>query len=774
MSIKPRKKPPGKKPAKFARKKVLGASVAQPMKTAKTPALPRKTPPAGTGGKLPGAGGKPKHHPMMAKVHGRAKVPLKKKVGERTLKSGDGHSEAEWRVMFHDLQVHQVKLEMQNQDLQVDRNRAEGLLEKYSDLYDFAPVGYFNLTAEGTILMANLTGTHLAGINRSRLINQKFEKVITKEFRSEFRSLLRQAFAGTAKQTANYEILCKGQTPLPVYIEAQRSPNGLECRVMVMDIRDRKQAEKNMTASEIRYRRLFEAAHDGVLLLDPATRKITDANPFMTRLLGYSHDQLVGKELFEIGLLKDEAASKEMFQKLKRKGEVRYEDLPLKSQKGCHQEVEVVANLYPENGSNVIQCNIRDITERKLAEDILRRNEVLFSSLIEQAPLGVYVVDAQFRLQQVNRRARPVFGKIHPLIGRDFAEINLLLWPKRASDKVTKQFRRTLKTGESYQSLFFCEPRQDTGRVEIFEWQVQRVTLPAGEFGLVVFFNDITEKKRSEEAQRQLDILTASTQKLEKEIVQRKAVEKSLKKSEKNLNSLLDQSRHLQEQLQHLSRGVLRIQEAERKRISRELHDVIAQTLAGINIRLANLKKESSLGTDHIERQVAGTQRQVKKSIGIVQEFARELRPAVLDDLGLIPALHTFMKQFTARTGIRTHLTAFTGVERLKSPQRTVLFRVAQESLINVSRHAKASRVEVTIQKLPGGIGMQVSDNGKSFSVKDVLHRKGSQRLGLLGMKERLEMVGGQFEVDSIPGKGTTIKAKIPLKLSKASPPNEQ
>ena len=91
---------------------------------------------------------------------------------------------------------------------------------------------------------------------------------------------------------------------------------------------------KNMEAfraSEIRYRRLFETAHDGVLLLDPGTRKITDANPFMTRLLGYSRGQLVGKELFEIGLLKDEVASQEMFRKLKRKHEVRYEDLPLES-----------------------------------------------------------------------------------------------------------------------------------------------------------------------------------------------------------------------------------------------------------------------------------------------------------------------------------------------------------------------------------------------------------------------------------------------------------
>ena len=120
-----------------------------------------------------------------------------------------------------------------------------------------------------------------------------------------------------------------------------------------------------LRVSEIRYRRLFEAAQDGVLLVDPTTRKITDANPFMTMLLGYSLEEFVGKELFEIGLLKDERASREMFIALKVNGMVRYEDLPLVSESGEHHEVEVVANVYDEGGHSVIQCNIRDITVRK-------------------------------------------------------------------------------------------------------------------------------------------------------------------------------------------------------------------------------------------------------------------------------------------------------------------------------------------------------------------------------------------------------------------------
>jgi signal transduction histidine kinase len=262
--------------------------------------------------------------------------------------------------------------------------------------------------------------------------------------------------------------------------------------------------------------------------------------------------------------------------------------------------------------------------------------------------------------------------------------------------------------------------------------------------------------------QRSVDLI-ASNRQLQREILQRKSVEASLRKSEQHYSELLEQSRHMQEQLRLLSRQLLTAQEEERKMISRELHDQIAQTLTGINIRLASLKTESTLNNKGLQKKISSTQRLVEKSVDIVHRFARELRPTVLDDLGLIPALHSFMKSFTARTGVRVHLTAFAAVERLDTAKRTVLFRIAQEALTNVARHAQASRVEVSIQKLPDCICMKIKDDGKSFNVERTLHANGGKRLGLLGMRERLEMVGGKFVVESSPGKGTTINAQLPL-----------
>jgi signal transduction histidine kinase len=257
--------------------------------------------------------------------------------------------------------------------------------------------------------------------------------------------------------------------------------------------------------------------------------------------------------------------------------------------------------------------------------------------------------------------------------------------------------------------------------------------------------------------------LAASNLELSVEVAQRKAAEAALKKSEHHYSQLLEKSERLQEQLRRLSRQVLSAQEEERREISRELHDVIAQTLTGINVRLAALKKEAAINTDGLDRNIARTQRLVEKSVDIVHRFARELRPAVLDDLGLIPALHSFMKVFGRRTGLRAHLTAFAAVENLDAAKRTVLYRVAQESLTNVARHAKASRVAVNIHQRNGAACMEVSDDGRSFEVEQGFRAKGSKRLGLLGMRERVEMVGGTFCIESAPGQGTTVRVEIPF-----------
>ena len=179
----------------------------------------------------------------------------------------------------------------------------------------------------------------------------------------------------------------------------------------VKDVTEQPEIRDAIRQSEIRYRRLFEAAHDGILILDSVSRKITDANPFMDHLLGYPHEELLGKELWEIGLLKDEQASHATFRELQQKGHVRYDDLPLETKSGDKREVEIVANRYEEDGKQVIQCNIRDNTERKRNEEALRASEERFRALFELGPTAIYSCDASGVIQEFNHRAAELWGR---------------------------------------------------------------------------------------------------------------------------------------------------------------------------------------------------------------------------------------------------------------------------------------------------------------------------------------------------------------------------
>ena len=219
----------------------------------------------------------------------------------------------------------------------------------------------------------------------------------------------------------------------------------------------------------------------------------------------------------------------------------------------------------------------------------------------------------------------------------------------------------------------------------------------------------------------------------------------------------------MQGKLRDLTHQILTAQEEERKKISRELHDEVVQTLVGINVELGALVHGNSAGVRQMKDKIAHTQRLVEKSVDSVHRFARELRPAVLDDLGLIPALQAFCTGLAGRKNLKIKLTAFGGVEKLDGAKRTVLFRVAQEALTNIARHARATKAELTITHIPGAIRMVIADNGQSFPVEKILRAKNPKRLGLVGMKERVEMVGGNLTIESVSGKGTTVRVEIPF-----------
>ncbi len=255
--------------------------------------------------------------------------------------------------------------------------------------------------------------------------------------------------------------------------------------------------------------------------------------------------------------------------------------------------------------------------------------------------------------------------------------------------------------------------------------------------------------------------LHRTREQLGKERAHRMEVMSALKMSEREHKALKIDSRRMHTQLRNLTRQLLVAQEEERKRISRELHDSIAQILAGINVHLVTLNREASLSNSSLKKRITSTQLLVQESLEVVHRFARELRPKLLDDLGLVPVLKSFLKGFLQRTGIHTEISFFSRVNQLDIVTRTVLYRVAQEALTNVARHAQATTVKIVLKELPEAIFMSVRDDGRSFDAKQVWLRNG-KRLGLLSMRERAAMLGGSFLIDSVSGRGTTITVQVP------------
>ena len=437
---------------------------------------------------------------------------------------------------------------------------------------------------------------------------------------------------------------------------------------------------------------------------------------------------------------------------LRRRAETR-----LRERKIVKQSDFSTQRLFHELEVHRIELEMQNAELQKTRDELEVSLEKI-TDLYDFAPVGYFSIDESGVILEANLKSAALLGiERSGLVNR-----SVLNFTSPASRPVFLAFLKKVFTGTKDEE---CEALllKKGGGTFLAVFRAASAVGPVGARRWCrVAFGDVTDRKKAEEAQRRLEDLANTNLGLNREIVRRQTVEHTLNQSEQHQRLLVKQSHHMQGQLRHLSHQILQAQEEERLRISRDLHDEIAQTLVGINVQLAALTQEAAGGPKGLQQKIAGAQQMVEKSVEKVHQFARKLRPALLDDLGLIPALHAFMKSFTKSTGVLTSLTAFAAVERLDTAKRTVLFRVAQEALTNVARHARAGRVEVIIQKLPEGICMKIKDDGKSFQVDRVLHGKGRKHLGLLGMRERLEMVGGSFDVESTPGKGSTVIARIP------------
>ncbi len=574
--------------------------------------------------------------PMMSELRRRAESQMRTQRKARVI--GGEAEDTDARRALHELQVHQIELEVQNEELRKTRDEMEAGLGKYTDLYDFAPVGYFSLDEASRIMEVNLTGSLLLGVERSRLLHRCLDNFIAAPRRADFMAFLKQAFCG------------------------------------------------------------------------------------------------IGKLAYEMSLVLEDGAV-------------------------LSADIQAVAALSPEAGRRLCRVSIADITATRQAEVKMRESQEEFHTLAEAMSQLAWIARPDGFIKWYNQRWYEYTGTTpEQMEGWGWQRVH----DPELLPKVLKRWKASLATGQTFDMNFPLRGADGTFRLFL----TRSVPLKDKHGRVLRWFGtntDIEDQHRAAETRHKLDVLAASNQKLEREVIRRRVGETSLRESVREHRRLLTAARRMQKQMRLLSHQIIHAQEEERKRISRELHDEIAQTLTGISVQLATLKAGTSIHAEGLQKRIIGTQRLVEKSVEIVHRFARELRPSVLDDLGLIPALHAYVDTFAMEKELPVSIRVCAEVEQLDAAKRTVLYRVAQEALTNVARHARATKAGLRIEKLADAVRLRINDNGRGFSVQRTLLATKNGRLGLLGMRERVEMVGGRFAVESAPRHGTTIEVQIPV-----------
>ncbi|HKT33910.1 MAG TPA: response regulator, partial [Nitrospira sp.] len=386
---------------------------------------------------------------------------------------------------------------------------------------------------------------------------------------------------------------------------------------------------------------------------------------------------------------------------------------------------------------------------RRHTEEALLHQNKQFKTLLEQAPLGVYLVDADFRIAQINPVALQVFGHIPELIGRDLEEVLHLVWEKAYADELITIFRKTLETGEPYAAAEHIERRLDRELTESYEWRIDRIVLNDGRFGVVCYFRDVSMYVLAREA---------------------------LQKSEERLRELAGQLEELvgertqelvqsQDRLRALATELNLAEQRERKRLAAELHDHLQQMLV-----LCKLKLGQGMRMPHAAPRAVEIMRQTDDVLAEALEYTRtlvaDLSPPVLHEHGLAAGLIWLANQMK-RHDLKVTIRVPEAEISLPEDQAVLLFQSVRELLINASKHARSSEAHVVLVRDDASLRIEVTDNGVGFDAAappaDAGQGTLSSKFGLFSIRERMKALGGTFELRSFKGKGTTATLSLPV-----------
>jgi PAS domain S-box-containing protein len=558
--------------------------------------------------------------------------------------------------LVHELRVHQIELEMQNEDLQ----RAQVLLsesrDRYSDLYDFAPVGYFTIDEKGQILETNLSGADLFGVERKRLIKTGFSRFIAPDFQDVFYLHRQHVFETQTKQTCELKLLQRGGPPFYAHVESIAMEGGQNNRrqmqTVVINITARKAAEEALT----------EARDELERRVRERTLELVTANVLLEAI----------NRLFQESWSCD--------------------------------TTHALAQAFLRGALKLAGCQAGFVAEGNESAliDFMALTDAGGHSRIMSGS------EAKAKLQDL---------EVWELWGRVIREGQSLIVKKPVSQP---GLPRNPDDGEKVAS-FLGVPLQYAGKVlgmiglankeEGFDLGDQKALESLG-----MAFVEILNHKRSEEL------------------------------------------------VHALSQELLKAQEVERKRLSFDLHDSLAQDLAALKIGLDMLLEEQEEIPVERRQRVAELSKMVQRDIMVVRNMAYDLHPAGLRELGLVQTVRLYCEDFSIRTGRQVEFfsVGLDAVE-LDSDSEIALYRLIQESLTNIQKHTDTGQVTIRLTASFPHITLRIEDQGKGFDVeKRLVAALGEKRMGLWSMQQRVAHLKGELKIESHPAQGTTIMVRFP------------
>jgi PAS domain S-box-containing protein len=603
-----------------------------------------------------------------------------------------------------------------------DRKKMEKeLLEaeaKFRNLVEQSLVGVYILQ-DGKYAYVNPTFADIFGYDRNELTNNfDIQKLIHPGYRTLVAEHVRNRVEG--KQTSvHYEAEGFRKDGEPVQIEIFGNSTEYRGRPAiigtVLDISHRKKTERAIRAAEETRRLIMDSSMDAIVCMD-TEGLITIWTPQSEKIFGWKEQEVIGKRLSSIII-------PEVYRERHENGLKRYMKtrtnhmmnrlLEFSALKKDGTEFPMELSIVPveQDGREFFCGFIRDITERKKAEAEIKKARELSDHIINNLPGVFYLYDQEGNFLRWNKH-------FEVITGYNSAEITTMLpwqfFEGEDVDYIKQRIQGVFLTGSNDAEAHFVT--KDKQRIPFYfsAVKIDYENKPC----LLGYGIDISDRKKAEEELEESYIAI----------------------------------RHLSEHLQN-------IREEERTHIAREIHDELGQQLTVLKMDVSWLNKKLHGADENVKQKLKDLLELMDSTVKTVRRISSELRPSLLDDMGLVPAMEWHLKEFEKRASINAHFKLPSEELSLPDTVKTGLFRIFQESLTNVARHAHAKKVDINLKVEKEKIVLSIKDDGKGFEMEKA---KSKRTLGILGMRERSYMMGGTYEVKSKPGKGTKVTVSVP------------